>query len=111
MLSVSGLILAVTIGLLVKLAFSNQPSPELAMKDRRPEQQADCEQLVKNKLLHPASYKLTSPFTKTGDDGAQRTFAWTFTSRTKDGGTGSGSAVCKASNHLPIVTIEVRQVE
>ena len=61
MLSVSGLILAVTIGLLVKLAFSNQPSPELAMKDRRPEQQADCEQLVKNKLLHPASYKLTSP--------------------------------------------------
>lgn len=107
----SGLILTVTIGLLAKMAFSNEPSPELAIKDRRPEQQADCEQLVKNKLLHPASYKLASRFLETGDDGAQRTFAWSFTSRTQDGATGKGSAVCKASNHLPMATIEVRQVE
>lgn len=106
----SALILVAAIGLLGRLALTGHPSPELAIKDRRPEQQAECEQLVKNKLLHPASYRLTSRFAETADDGAQRTFAWTFTSRTGDGSTGKGSAVCRASNHLPMASIEVRQV-
>lgn len=111
MLSASGVILAVTIGLLVKLAFPTEPSPEQAMKDRRPEQQQECEHLVKTKLLYPASYRLASRFAETRDDGAQRTFEWTFTSRTKDGATGRGLAVCKASNHLQMARIEVRQVK
>ena len=111
MLSASGVILSVTIGLLVKLAFPTEASPEQAMKTRRLEQKQECEHLVKNKLLYPASYKLASPFAETSDDGAQRTFQWTFTSRSNDGATGRGLAVCKASNHLHMATIEVRQVQ
>ncbi|WP_216918527.1 hypothetical protein [Synechococcus sp. CCAP 1479/9] len=111
MLSASGVILAGTIGLLVKLAFPTEGSPEQALKARRLEQQQECEHLVKTKLLYPASYKLASRFSETRDDGAQRTFEWTFTSRSKDGATGRGLARCKASNHLHMATIEVRQVE
>ncbi len=54
--------------------------------------------------------RLTNPFSEPSDDDAQRTFAWTFTSRTKEGATGRGSARCKASNHLHLATMEVRQV-
>jgi hypothetical protein len=82
----------------------------VAVKDRRPEQQAECENLASDKLLYPDSDKRVSPFEEAADDGAQRTFQWTFTSRTNQGGTGKGSAVCKASNHLQMATVEVRQV-
>ncbi len=80
------------------------------MKDRRSDQQAECEKLATGKLLHPDSYKRVSPFDETADDGAQRTFQWTFTSRTNQGGTGTGSVICKASNHLQMATVDVRQV-
>jgi hypothetical protein len=106
----TGLILLLSLGLLGKLAIAPTPAPEVAVKDRRPEQQAECEKLASNKLLYPDSYKRVSPFDETADDGAQRTFQWTFTSRTNQGGTGQGSAVCKASNHLQMATVEVRQV-
>jgi hypothetical protein len=106
----TGLILVLSLGLLGKLAFFPTPTPELAVKDRRPEQQSECEKLASSKLLYPDSYKRVSRFAETADDGAQRTFQWTFTSRTNQGGTGQGAAVCKASNHLQMATVEVRQV-
>jgi hypothetical protein len=82
----------------------------VVVTDRHPEQKAECEKLASSKLLYPDSYKRVSPFDETADDGAQQTFQWTFTSRTNQGGTGQGSAVCKASNHLQMATIDVRQV-
>jgi hypothetical protein len=106
----SGLILLLSLGLLGKLAFFPTPTPEVVVTDRRPEQQAECENLASDKLLYPDSDKRVSPFEEAADDGAQRTFQWTFTSRTNQGGTGKGSAVCKASNHLQMATVEVRQV-
>ncbi|MCT0206564.1 hypothetical protein [Synechococcus sp. CS-1332] len=107
----TGVILMASVGLLGKFAFSTPPSPATLIKDRRPEQQAACEKLVKNKLLYPASYKLVSGFTETSADGAQRSFEWTFSSRDTNGGTGKGSATCKASNQLDMASIEVRQVQ
>ncbi|MBW4532164.1 MAG: hypothetical protein KME02_15880 [Aphanothece saxicola GSE-SYN-MK-01-06B] len=110
MLCCTGLVLLVSLGLLGRLAFLPTPTPEVAVKDRRPEQQAECEKLASSKLLHPDSYKRVSRFDETGDDGAQRTFQWTFTSKTNKGSTGKGSVICKASNHLQMATVEVRQV-
>jgi len=42
----TGLILLLSLGLLGKLAFFPTPTPEVAVKDRRPEQQAECEKLA-----------------------------------------------------------------
>lgn len=107
----TGLIVLTSVGLLIKFAFSAPPPSTQAVKDRRPEQQAICEKLVKNKLHDPASYKLLNGFSETNDDRAQRTFEWTFSSRDTKGGMGKGAAICKASNHLQMATIEVKQVE
>ncbi|WP_216905150.1 hypothetical protein [Synechococcus sp. CCY 0621] len=110
MLCCTGLVLLASLGLLGRLTFLPDPAPEVTVKDRRSEQQAECEKLASSKLLYPDSYKRISRFDETADDGAQRTFQWTFTSRTNQGGTGQGSAVCRASNHLQMATVEVRQV-
>ena len=82
----TGLIRLLSLGLLGKLAFFPTPAPEVVVTDRHPEQQAECEKLASSKLLYPDRYKRVSPIDETADDGAQRTFQWTFTSRTNQGG-------------------------
>jgi hypothetical protein len=106
-----GVILIASVALLGKHAFSTPPSPTTLIEDRRPVQKAECVKLVKLKLLYPASYKMVSDFTETRDDGAQRTFEWTFSSRDTNGGTGMLTAVCKTTNHLRMTSIEFRQVK
>jgi hypothetical protein len=54
---------------------------------------------------------MVSDLTETRDDGAQRTFEWTFSSRDTNGGTGMLSAVCKTTNRLRMTSIEFRQVK
>ena len=106
-----GVILIASVGLLAKYAFSTPSSPTTLIEDQRPQQKAACEQLAKKKLIYPASYKLVSDLTETRDDGAQRTFEWTFSSRDTNGGTSMLSAVCKTTNHLRMTSTEFRQVK
>ncbi|MEA5441424.1 hypothetical protein [Cyanobium gracile] len=82
----------------------------MAVTDRHAEQKAECEKLARSKLVYPDSYKRVSGFVKTADDGAQRTFQWTFTSRNNQGGMGRGAVVCKANYYLKMATVDVRQV-
>ena len=106
----AGLVLLLSLGLLGRLAFFPPPTAEVAVTDRHAEQQAECEQAARGKLVHPDSYKRVSRFDETADDGAQRTFQWTFTGRNSRGGTGRGTAVCKASNYLHMATVDVREL-
>ncbi|MCP9931959.1 hypothetical protein KBY82_14345 [Cyanobium sp. AMD-g] len=97
--------------MLGKFALSTPPSPAITVKDRRPEQLAECEKLAKNKLHYPANYKRVSEIIETEDNGAQRTFEWTFSGQNKNGSRRKATAICKANNYMQIATIEVKLVE
>ncbi|MCP9834951.1 MULTISPECIES: hypothetical protein [unclassified Cyanobium] len=105
------MILFGSLGLLASSTFFNPPSPAKAGKEKLTEQRTLCEDLLKEKLLFPESHIMTSGFSETDDDGAQRTIRWTFSSLQKNGEIGKGSAICKANNHLQIANIDVKRID
>jgi hypothetical protein len=97
--------------MLAKLALPTPPSTATIVKDRRPGQLAACEKLAKIKLRYPASYKRVSEISETGDNGAQRTFEWTFSGQDNNGRRSNATAICNASNYMEMATVEVKLVE
>lgn len=111
MLCITGMICIVSVGMLVKFAISTTPSSATIVKDRRLGQQAECEKLAKIKLRYPASYKRVSEISETGDNGAQRTFEWTFSGQDSNGSRSNVTAICNANNYMQMATVEIKLME